>query len=70
MSAESYAAAGATAKDVSSHELRSLVGIGNPLVFDPPAGFPNPSYFNRKLRFRSVIDVTGRIRLSALTIDS
>ena len=58
MSAKSYAAA----------EAKAAVGVGNPLVLDPLAGFPNSPYFNRKLRFMSGMDSIGRIRLAAFTI--
>lgn len=58
LSAKSYAAA----------EAKAAVGVGNPLVLDPLAGFPNPPYFNRKLKFTSALDGMGRIRLAAFTI--
>ena len=57
-----------SAKSMAAAQAKAAVGIGNPLVFDPLAGFPTSPYFDRKLKFTSAIDGTGRIRLAAFTI--
>jgi len=43
-------------------------GIENPPVFDPPAGFSNHPFFERKLRYGTARDSIGRNRLAAYTI--
>lgn len=47
----------------------AAVGNGNPLVFDPLAGFPLHPFFQRKLRFVQAFDSAGRIRLAAFSPD-
>lgn len=52
---------------------RAAIGKGSPPVLDPLAGIPNipqSAFFARDLKFLSVMDSCGRIKLGAFTIES